>query len=292
MKSPALHTSLAVVTLCLALPALASNPIEKQLESDYAGKTLTLRRCYEGDHLHFGSDGKLLGNAPEGPWTLDGRIDVKEVRLKGHALEIKGRRVHVVFDSADKAAKPVDWIETLNRLSDSERKKIEKAVGKLAVVVEIEIPSNGSEQDISSAMHAVFLMPGESMMSVVPDYWQKYIAGLEGHPELAHLPDVPKYQMARRGATQGSVLPPRAIGHRDPEYSDEARRIRFQGTEVLWLVVGTDGSSQNIHIERPLGMGLDEEAIKAVRGWKFDPAMKDGEPIAVQINVEISFRLY
>ena len=90
----------------------------------------------------------------------------------------------------------------------------------------------------------------------------------------------------------GGVSAPRAIFAPDPEYSEEARKAKYQGTCVLWLVVGPDGKPREIKIARSLGLGLDEKAIEAVKTWKFEPAMKDGKPVAVQINVEVSFRLY
>ena len=90
----------------------------------------------------------------------------------------------------------------------------------------------------------------------------------------------------------GGVSAPRAIYQPDPEYSEEARKAKYQGTCVLWLVVGPDGRPRDIKVARTLGLGLDEKAIEAVKQWKFEPAMKDGKPVAVQINVEVSFRLY
>jgi TonB family protein len=90
----------------------------------------------------------------------------------------------------------------------------------------------------------------------------------------------------------GGVSAPRVIYQPDPEYSEEARKAKYQGTCVLWLVVGPDGRPRDIRVARTLGLGLDEKAIEAVRTWKFEPAMKDGKPVAVQINVEVEFRLY
>jgi len=78
----------------------------------------------------------------------------------------------------------------------------------------------------------------------------------------------------------------------DPEYSEEARKSKYQGVVVLWLIVGPDGRPRDMKVLRALGMGLDQKAIEAVRQWKFEPAMKDGKPVAVQINVEVNFRLY
>jgi len=90
----------------------------------------------------------------------------------------------------------------------------------------------------------------------------------------------------------GGVSAPRALDTPDPEYSEEARKAKHQGTVVLWLIVGPDGKPRDIKVARALGMGLDQKAIEAVRNWKFSPAMKDGKPVAVQINVEVNFRLY
>jgi TonB family protein len=90
----------------------------------------------------------------------------------------------------------------------------------------------------------------------------------------------------------GGVSAPKAIYSPDPEYSEEARKVKHMGTVVLWLVVGPDGKPRDIRVLRTLGLGLDEKAIEAVKNWRFEPAMKDGKPVAVQINVEVNFHLY
>ena len=60
----------------------------------------------------------------------------------------------------------------------------------------------------------------------------------------------------------------------------------------MTLVVGTDGIPRDLKIARPLGLGLDDKALEAVRQWRFSPATKDGEPVAVLINAEVNFHLY
>ena len=90
----------------------------------------------------------------------------------------------------------------------------------------------------------------------------------------------------------GGVSAPKAIFSPDPEYSEEARKAKYQGTCVLGLVVGPDGRPRDIHVLRSLGLGLDEKAMEAVKNWRFDPAVKDGKAVAVQISVEVDFRLY
>ncbi len=90
----------------------------------------------------------------------------------------------------------------------------------------------------------------------------------------------------------GGVSAPKALFAPDPEYSEEARKAKYQGTVVLWMVVGADGRPQQVRVQRSLGMGLDEKAIEAVRQWKFEPAKLNGQAVPVQINVEVNFRLY
>jgi TonB family protein len=90
----------------------------------------------------------------------------------------------------------------------------------------------------------------------------------------------------------GGVSAPIPIFSPDPEYSEEARKAKLQGSCVLWLIVGRDGKPRDIRVARtPLGHGLDEKAMEAVEKWRFNPAYKDGKPVAVQINVEVNFHL-
>lgn len=90
----------------------------------------------------------------------------------------------------------------------------------------------------------------------------------------------------------GGVSAPRVLENPSPDYSEEARKAKYQGTVVLWLIVDANGKPRDVRVARSLGMGLDQKAIEAVRLWKFRPALKDGSPVAVQINVEVNFHLY
>jgi len=87
------------------------------------------------------------------------------------------------------------------------------------------------------------------------------------------------------------VTAPRAVNQPDPEYSEEARRAGLQGKCIVSLVVNSEGKPENVTITRKLGMGLDENAVEAVRNWTFEPARKDGKPVAVRISVVVTFRM-
>lgn len=88
------------------------------------------------------------------------------------------------------------------------------------------------------------------------------------------------------------IAPPHGIRMPDPGYSKAARKAKRQGTVILWLVVNTHGLPEHIKVQRSLGLGLDESAVKAVEHWTFEPAKKDGQPVAVMITVAIDFKLY
>jgi len=89
----------------------------------------------------------------------------------------------------------------------------------------------------------------------------------------------------------GGVTAPVLIYKVEPEYSEEARKAKFQGTVLLYIEVNERGLPQNPRVIRPLGMGLDEKAIEAVMKWRFQPGRKDGKPVTVAAQVEVNFRL-
>jgi TonB family protein len=90
----------------------------------------------------------------------------------------------------------------------------------------------------------------------------------------------------------GGISAPQAVSTPDPEYTEEARKAKTQGTCILWLIVDAQGHPRDIRVVRGLGFGLDAKAIEAVKQWRFEPALKDGKPVNVQISVEVGFRLY
>ena len=90
----------------------------------------------------------------------------------------------------------------------------------------------------------------------------------------------------------GGISAPTAVSSPDPDYTEEARRAKKQGTCVLWLIVDSTGHPRDLRVVRGLGFGLDAKALEAVKQWKFNPALKDGKPVDVQISVEVEFHLY
>jgi periplasmic protein TonB len=89
----------------------------------------------------------------------------------------------------------------------------------------------------------------------------------------------------------GGVTAPTLLYKVEPEYSEEARKAKYQGTVVLYVEVDTAGKARNLRVMRSLGLGLDEKAIEAVQKWRFRPGQKNGVAVIVAATIEVNFRL-
>jgi len=90
----------------------------------------------------------------------------------------------------------------------------------------------------------------------------------------------------------GGVSQPEVIFQVEPEFSEEARKAKFMGSVLVNLIVDTRGLPENVHVSRGVGMGLDEKAVEAVKQYRFKPAMENGKPVPVELNVEVNFQIF
>ena len=89
----------------------------------------------------------------------------------------------------------------------------------------------------------------------------------------------------------GEVTPPTVLSRIEPVYSEAARKAILEGTVELSAIIRKDGSIEGVKVLRGLGLGLDESAVRALRNWRFRPGMKDGSPVDLRINIEVTFSL-
>jgi protein TonB len=89
----------------------------------------------------------------------------------------------------------------------------------------------------------------------------------------------------------GGISSPVVLYQPEPEFSEEARKAKFSGNVLVYLWVDTDGKPSHVRVVRPVGMGLDEKAVEAVRLYRFKPAMKDGKPVQVDLYVDVNFQI-
>jgi periplasmic protein TonB len=90
----------------------------------------------------------------------------------------------------------------------------------------------------------------------------------------------------------GAVQKPIPIHIVYPDYSDEAREAKFSGTVVVYLQVDKNGDPSHVRVVKGVGMGLDEKAVEAVRQYKFKPATLNGEPVTVDLYINVNFQIF
>ena len=115
------------------------------------------------------------------------------------------------------------------------------------------------------------------------------------HNQAQEVRKAARTQIGPRDASVYKVGPgvsaPSLLYKVEPEYSEEARAAKYQGTVTLYVEIGPDGLAHNARVLNSLGLGLDEQAISAVSAWQFKPGIKDGVPVTVAASIEINFRL-
>jgi TonB family protein len=162
----------------------------------------------------------------------------------------------------------------------------------IAVPIAIELPDDPSLPNIG-----VHKSPNVSLASNGPGTRAGIGTGSDGGDGPGKGPG---YRPGTNGGFGGSIYKAGIGGVSNPipvitpeaEFSDEARRNKYQGVCVIQLVVDSRGFPQNTRVVRSLGMGLDQKALAAVQGYRFKPARKDGKPVAVLIDMEVNFRLF
>ncbi|HEX6467224.1 MAG TPA: M56 family metallopeptidase, partial [Terriglobales bacterium] len=88
------------------------------------------------------------------------------------------------------------------------------------------------------------------------------------------------------------IVPPKVISKVNPTYPEAAKKAKQKGNVQLALIIGADGSVENVRVEKSVSPDLDKSAIDAVRQWTWEPALKDGRPVKVEVHIDITFTLY
>jgi TonB family protein len=89
----------------------------------------------------------------------------------------------------------------------------------------------------------------------------------------------------------GEVLAPVRIHAPQPQYTEAAERARIQGVAIAQAIIDKEGNVTDVKILKGLAMGLDQEAAKAIRAWKFEPATRNGDPVSVYYTITLHFSL-
>ncbi len=288
----------------------AANDLDQHLRDQYQGKTLVLRGFYSGNTLRYDATGNPAGIELRGDWTVDGVVRVEDIRASGDSLKIRATRVHLGWVGGE--------LQTLHDEVGRDKVKEEKKDRELRI--EAALGAGGGDA-AAAALSRIFLTSEDNFADLVPDYWKPCVRlGLTAETatkkdschfsaEFLAIPGValqgnsqagadPAHDSAQDATGDGpfhvgkGISPPKVLTQSDPEFSDAARRSKFQGTVILKVVVDTSGIPSDIRILSPVGSGLDAQAVRAVETWRFRPGAKDGQIVRVEVAVETNFHLY
>jgi TonB family protein len=240
----------------------------------------------QGNSQEYDSKGRVLKGGAEGPWTLFGRIKVDEIELSADRLTFKGHRVDYKHSSSTMQLEPVP----------------NKIRMQVAIILQSPLASLAQADEL---LHHVFALTREDVVASFPELWRDYferqqapkqtaettaarVDGPETTPRLL-LRGEPVDKPAHVGR---SVSAPQAVFTPEPSYTDRASQENYAGIVVLSLIIDKTDKPQTIRLVRALGMGLDEAAVAAVKTWQFKPAKREGEPVAVEMNIEVAFNKF
>lgn len=299
---------------------------EDELKQLLIGKRLFLRNGFQGDSLNFSDHGDLTGRIMRGSYTLSA-VEIEKVHLTKHKVELEGARYALHFLGMSPYEDPAKSVERVKITPKKKTLRITIAIGeftkqkKSKEKPESETaatePVASSETDLAAPAPAPVTTPAAPQSKVtaatssahaattlrealdrifaqslddkiraqMPEFWQIYYkaqaSGADYHP---HDPAV-----LRSNAVDQQAKPLTAINPGSNEY---AQANGIVGQALYQAVIGTDGKAGEIAVIRPIGVGLDENAVAAIRKATFQPATKAGQPVAESLNLAVLFRIY
>jgi outer membrane biosynthesis protein TonB len=282
---------------------------EDELKQQFAGKTFFLRGGYFDNDLRFDERGQYAGNSSKASYTLS-LIEIDKVHLGKRKVELEGIRYGLHFLGA---APTVDPMQASDKVRITPKKKYVKIAIDRAMVtapkkkksksdakngmpppaesasavnpeVTTSVTKAQANELLEQALDRVFSKGmDERMIASLPDFWQLYYQAAAkksrpGDPSILRQSDVD--QKARLLTTF------------EPPSNDFAQNAGVAGIAQYRVVVAPDGKPAEIAVGRPIGFGLDENAVASIRKALFQPAMKDGKPVPVMVDLIVQFRIF
>lgn len=300
---------------------------EEDIKQQLLGKTFYLRGAYLDNSLHFSESGRLTGNSPQASHTLS-LIQITRVHLEKSKLELEGVRYGLHFlssmptedrtEGVDRVRlsakkKPVKIVIDREALVADKKQKESKADKKKSAQANnsgttpraaqpaaaaqtsagqekgrhggtVTTSAEQANKTLRDAIDNIFVSDiDEKMTATLPDYWKPYYQAAAGKP-------VPRDASVFRQSEVDQKA--RLIAMVDPPSNEYAQANQVAGVAMYHVVVSPEGKPMEISVGRPIGFGLDENAVAAIRKATFQPAMKGGRPVPVTLDLLIQFRIY
>ncbi len=330
--APAPAAAPAATQAASAEPSQGGSITEDEVKQLLVGKSLYIRDGYLDNSLSFDEHGRLIGHSPQGSYALSlveinkVRLTRRKVELEGvrYGLHFLGA---LPYEDPTKAADKVRITPKKKMLKISidrelvvKPKKKEKAMqasldrlakaaaaegqaddndqtkAAMAAAAETEAADPRSVTTTFSPAHASRVLKlaldrvfaqglDDRMIASMPDFWKLYYRAVAARTD--YIP------------SDSGVLRQNAVDHRarllstfEPPSNEFAQTTGVAGMALYHAVIGSDGKPGEIVVARPIGFGLDENAVDAIRKASFEPAVKDGKPVPVVLDLVVQFRIY
>jgi TonB family protein len=251
-------------------PANIANTLNKHL--------VLLREGNAGDDLAFNAQGDPIGNSPTGNFPLSG-ITIQKIRVTNSEMEIRGHRNILLFTGTHQNPQEIQYVA------------IDREV-HITIAQDVTHP-----EALSTAVNKIFALDIQSFLAAKnPPQQQAWLNSLamfstEEQPAKQNAtgatPDLNKLRQ-----TGADLTLPKVLSYVDPQYSQEARDNKAGGKCPISMIVDQNGDPTHIRVIRSLGMGLDRNAVIAISQYRFSPAKVNGQPVAMQLHLEVSFKTY
>jgi TonB family protein len=262
----------ALMCALAPLATAADRNLQNYLNEEYVHKILFLRHAYMSSAQEYDPEGKLNAEAEEGPWSFYGSVKVKRIVLHKDKLQLEGTRV--IYKYLDEPAKHFVPV---------------REAGAIKVTIRLTHPLISIDEAIA-VLARIFAATQEEALISMPAELRPYFASPADsdakNAEIARLEAEKVYKIGP------GVTPPKIQFAPEPMFSPKAAQRRFEGVVGLDVIIDSKGRISRADVIHPLGMGLDEEALKTVKTWRFTPAMREGQPVAVKVYIEVDFHLY
>lgn len=312
-------------------PGNTQNLGEAELKARLTGRPLYLRGLWLGEDLHFNMNGDLIGQSPKGSFTLCG-VYIDKVRVTKRTVELEGVRFGVHFEGEapwEQQATSFDRIQitpkkkhqiiVIDRQLVVIPKKKKGLFGKGGKDERPDQPTAGANPEAGTAQAAGTqtamvngkeLPPGATtspeeaaehlrkalnkifapdldgkMIAEMPDYWQYFYQAQDSHKWL----EPTDQTLVHPGP---GVDGPKLLKNVVPASNDYAQHGEVAGVASYKVILDPKGKILAVAVYRPIGFGLDENAVAAIEKSTFAPAVKDGKPVASVIDLAVNFRIY
>ena len=288
------------------------------------GRSFYLRGGYLDNSLAFDKNGRLIGHSPQGSYTLN-LVQIDKVRLTKRKLELQGVRygLHFLGTMANEdPTKAVDRVRitpkkkllkiTIDReqvITPKKKKHNRSSVGSSAesatgardenaaaagVTTDPKGPASAPSVTVNSPAHAAQLLRDalgnvfangldKRMIAAMPEFWKLYYQSVDSHSDHP-----PSGVLRQSDVDQKAKL----LSNIEAPSNEYAQNGGVAGMALYCAVIAADGKPQAIAVGRPIGFGLDENAVQTISNASFQPAFKDGKPVPVLLDLLVQFRIY